>query len=118
MIKNGQALAWDDAAEKHLDRELVQQARQVALEYFRKLKVCAHVAREHMKSTGGNIIGVRRVDVNKGDESEKKYRSRVVGKQYNNKVDDSLYAPTPPLEALRYIISDAATLRERPEAGE
>ena len=34
MIKNGQASAWDDVTEKYLDPELVQQARQVELEYL------------------------------------------------------------------------------------
>ena len=51
------------------------------------------------------------MDVNKGDETDRNYRSRLVGKEFKTNVDDSLYAPTPPLEALRYILSDAATWR-------
>ena len=52
------------------------------------------------------------MDVNKGDEAEKKYRSRLLGKEFKTNTDEFLCAPTPPLEALRYIISDAATLRK------
>lgn len=92
-------------------------ARQVEPEYFRKLKVYTHVPREHMKETGGKRIGVRWVDINKGDEITKNYRSRLVGNEFKTNTEDSLYSPTPPLEALRYIISDAATWRNRSDIG-
>ena len=44
-----------------------------------------------------------------GDISKPNYRSRLVGKEYKTYADDSLYASTPPLEALRLIVSRAAT---------
>ena len=47
--------------------------------------------------------------MNKGDVAKPNYRSRLVGKEYNTYSDDSLYASTPPLEALRLIVSRAAT---------
>ena len=62
----------------------------------------------------GKIIGVRWVDVNKGDSEEPEYRSRLVGREFAVGKDDALYAATPPLEALRIIISHAATI---PESG-
>ena len=37
------------------------------------------------------------------------YRSRLVGREFNFGRDDVLYAFTPPLEALRLIVSYAAT---------
>ena len=37
------------------------------------------------------------------------YRSRFVAKEYNNGDAQGLFAGTPPLEALRYIIGKAAT---------
>jgi len=55
------------------------------------------------------MIGVRCVDVNKGDSEEPEYRSRLVGREFAIGKDDALYAATPPLEALRIIISHAAT---------
>ena len=37
------------------------------------------------------------------------YRSRLAGREFNIGRDDALYASTPPLEALRLIVSYAAT---------
>ena len=39
-------------------------------------------------------------------------RSRLVGREFNVGRDDALYASTPPLEAPRIIVSDAATIGE------
>ena len=61
-------------------------------------------------ATGGKIIGVRWVDVNKGDSTDPDYRSRLVGREFSICRDDALYDATPPLEALRLIISHAATI--------
>ena len=57
----------------------------------------------------GKIIGVRWVGVNNGDSEEPEYRPRLVGQEFAIGKDDALYAATPPLEALRIIISHAAT---------
>ena len=59
--------------------------------------------------TGGKIIGTRWVDVNKGDFDNPNCRLRLVGRHFNVGRDDNLYAATPPLEALRFVISCAAT---------
>ena len=56
---------------------------------------------------------MRWVDVNKGDQDDPEYRSRLVGREFNVGRDDALYAATPPLEALRIIISHAATNPEK-----
>ena len=45
----------------------------------------------------------------KGDATDTNYRSRLVGREFNVGRDDALYAATPPLEALRVVISHAAT---------
>ena len=79
------------------------------MEYFEKLGVYTRVPKSHEQRTGGKIIGTRWVDVNKGDETTRNYRSRLVGKEYTTYADDSVYAATPPLEALRLVISHAAT---------
>ena len=52
------------------------------------------------------------VDVNKGDASDTIYRSSCVGREFNVGRDDPLYAATPALEALRLVISHAATYPE------
>ena len=38
----------------------------------------------------GNIIGVRWVDVNKGDSEEPEYHSRLVGREFAVGKDDAL----------------------------
>ena len=40
------------------------------------------------------------------------YRSRMVGKEFNDKAIEGLFAATPPLEALRLLLSWAATMEE------
>ena len=65
--------------------------------------------------TGKSPISVRWVDVNKGDEEEPNYRSRLVARQL--KATDfsgkSYFAPAPPLESLRTVISMAMTTAGR-----
>eukprot|EP00973_Karenia_brevis_P003705 512331-Karenia_brevis.AAC.1 len=59
--------------------------------------------------TGKAPIGVRWVDVNKQDDINPKYRSRLVAKRFKRRNDPYLYAATLPLEILRLIASKAAT---------
>ena len=68
-----------------------------------------------IKRVGGKLISVKGLDTNKGDRENPNYRSRLVGREYNDCKDDTLYASTPPLEALRLIISHASTIdHEKP----
>ena len=61
--------------------------------------------------TGKSPISVRWVDVNKGDEVEPNYRSRLVARQIKARdhSGNSYFAPAPPLEALRTVLSLATT---------
>ena len=52
---------------------------------------------------------VRWVDANKGDEETPDIRSRLVARQIRAAGKDPMFAPTPPLEALRTVLSYAAT---------
>ena len=54
-------------------------------------------------------IRVRWVDVNKGDDDHPNYRSRLVAREIRRKREDSIFASTPPLEALAAILSLTAT---------
>ncbi len=49
-------------------------------------------------------------DTNKGDADNPNVRCRLVGKEFRTGPDDALFAITPPLDALRLIISRASTL--------
>ena len=64
---------------------------------------------EAFQHTGKPPITVKWVDVNKGDDQEPNYRSRLVAREIRKKWEDSIFAPTPPLEALRAILSATAT---------
>ena len=111
MVADGCAQTWDDVNGNELDAELVKQARVAEMEYFEKLGVYERVDRSHQKSTNGNIITTMWLAVNKGDAQCPEYRSRIAGRETRRGVDDSLYAATPPLEALRATISHAAIHR-------
>ena len=58
--------------------------------------------------TGKEPIGVRWVDINKGDSSKPNCRSRLVAKEFNTGVRPEVYAATPPSECLRIMFSKTA----------
>ena len=64
---------------------------------------------ESRNRTGRPPISVRWVDVNKGDDVHPNIRSRLVARQIRQAGEEVIFAPTPPLEALRTVISLAAT---------
>ena len=110
--KDGTITAWDDVSNENLVPQLVMDARQVELDFFKSMHVYDKVPRQQQKDTGGKLIGTRWVDTNKGDMSKTDYRSRLVAQEFATHKDDSLYAATPPLEALRMVISHAATMKK------
>ena len=61
------------------------------------------------KEKGWKIVRSRWIDINKGDDLKPNYRSRMVGKEFNDSELDGLFAATPPLEALRLLLSWVAT---------
>ncbi len=65
---------------------------------------------------GGKIIRARWTDVNEGDKAHPNYRSRLVGKDSWDGDQDGLFASTPPLEALRLLISMTASVDQGPNA--
>ena len=98
--------AWDDNTNVELDPKMVYKARQDEVDYVRQMNLYTKVSiDECVKKTGKKPIAVRWIDVNKQDKNNPLYRSRLVGKEFNTHNDMSLYAATPPLEALRLILS-------------
>ena len=59
---------------------------------------------ECRRITGKPPVTVRWVDVNKGDDVNPNIRSRPVARQIRQAGEEAIFAPTPPLEALRSII--------------
>ena len=101
--------AWDDVTGMPLDEEEVRRARREEIEYVRSKKVWTKIPRADAVRRGMKIIKTRWIDINKGDDENPIYRSRFVAKEYNDGEVQGLFAGTPPLEALRYIIHRAAT---------
>ena len=114
-VKHGVCIASDDVTQAELSPDLVKAARQIEMDYFEKMQVYDRVPRDHQKHTHGKIVGVRWVDINKGDIEDPNYRSRLVAREFNTQRDDTLYASTPPLEALRLVVSHAATWDDKKE---
>ena len=69
------------------------------------------VTRKEAQARGWQVIKTRWIDIKKGDDANPVYRSRLVGKQFKNEAMDGIFAGTPPLEALRCLIHEAATVR-------
>ena len=93
-----------------LQKALVEAARKLELEYFASKQVWAkRPYSEAMARTGKKPISVRWLDTNKGDDEECNYRSRLVAREIRKHGENPIFAPTPPLESLRTIVSLAAT---------
>lgn len=95
-----------------LDAGLVRQAREDGMSYVKKLKVWDVVSTEMCwKLTNAPPIGVRWLDLNKGDWERPFYRSSLVAQEtkrvsslgVNNPAE--VFAATPPTESLRFLCS-------------
>ena len=79
-FKGGYEVAWDDVTNAELLPELIKKAREVEMGYFAELGVYEYATKAQQQQTLGKIIGVRWVDVNKGDSEGPEYRSRLLGR--------------------------------------
>ena len=103
--------AWDDVSGKELDPAEVAKARSMEMDYVAKKGVWKVIPRDVARSNGWKTIPTRWIDINKGDSAKPNYRSRLVAKEFNNGAQEGLFAATPPLEAVRLLLSQAATMR-------
>ena len=85
---------------KELKAERVIKVRLEEIDEFSKHEVYRKVPREEcMRNTAKTPIRNRWLDVNKGDETNPKYRSRLVVQEMKQDKREDLCAATPPLEA-------------------
>ena len=61
------------------------------------------------KSLWKKVITVRWIDINKGDAVDTNYRSRLVAREIKTDIRPDLFAATPPLEAMKIILSMLAS---------
>ena len=108
--KSGEAdHAWDDVTGAQLEAKEVRKAREDEMKFIRDMNVYDKVPRSRAWRAGKKVIGVRWIDINKGDCTNPKYRSRMVAKEFKDSVAYEMFAATPPVEALRMIVSWAAS---------
>ena len=101
---------WDEVTGEQLDTGMVIAARAEEMAEFRKHGVYKIVRiGECYREAGKGPIGVRWIDINKGDKVNPEYRSRLVAKEIKTDKSQELFAATPPLEALKMLLSKAVT---------
>ena len=102
---------WDNVTGRPLEAWRVEEARMDEIKFFQKQGVYEKVLRTTcFARTGKSPIKVRWVDVNKGDEQNPDDRSRLVAMEFKTDSSADWFSGTPPLEALRFLCSDWATL--------
>ena len=100
----------DDMSGKPLRSELVKIARDDEMKKFSEHNVYTKVPiRECVEKTGKQPIGSKWIDINKGDEAEPNYRSRLVAKEIRRGPNEDMFAATPPLEAKKCLFSMVMT---------
>ena len=104
----------DDITGQILRDEWVLEARRKELQYFAEKQVWKRVPRSHARKDGTKPVTVRWVEVNKGSEDHPNYRSRLVARQLKARdlSGETFFAPAPPLESLRTVLSMTATSLE------
>ena len=96
-----------------LNKDLTVQARKLEIEYFKKMKVYTKVPRSEALRGGYKIITTKWLDTNKGDDENPNYRSRLVGRELNTEKRLDLFAATPPLETIKFLVAQCAQNQNR-----
>ena len=101
---------WDDAKGGWLDPDLCAKGRAEEMEYIKKHQVYTRVPRTTCwEETGRPPIKTGWAETNKGTPEKPNVRCRWVAKDFKREPRPDLYAPMPPIEALRLVLSNAAT---------
>lgn len=70
------------------------------------------VMRQEAEANSWKVVKTRWIDIDKGDKQHRNYRSRLVAKEFNDGAQDGFFPSTPPLEAIKPLLSDAATITD------
>ena len=105
---------WDANTGEPLPSALARAARREELDFMIGWGVWDEVPVEECRRvTNKNPLGGKWVDVNKGDAAAPLVRCRYVAKEIAFTRNDDFFAATPPLEALRLLVSHAASNRDK-----
>ena len=95
-----------------LDADEVARGRAKEMSYIADKEVWRKIPRSAAQRNGWRFIPTRWIDINTGSAQDPCYRSRLVAKEFNTGAQEGLFAATPPLEAVRLLLSDVATVRK------
>ena len=109
-------VALDDLTGIVLDCSEVWKARFEEIGYVHDNAVCSKIPRAGVKTKRLKVLQTRWIDINKGDVEKSTFPSRVVAMEFNTSQMDGLFAATVPLEALKLLVSDAATVEKCPDS--
>ena len=84
--------AWDDVSGAPQDPKEVRRARLKEIQYIKDKKVWRKIPRQEALRRGYKIVKGRWIDVNEGDSTNWKYRSRYVAKEFNTGDEDGQFA--------------------------
>ena len=100
----------DENTGEELQEHLVRAAREEECSFMDSWEVWEEVpVAVCWQRTGRRPLGTRWVDVNKRDKHSPNIRCRLVAQEVNTYREDAFFAATPPLEALRLLLSHVAT---------
>ena len=89
----GKVTCRDDVSGDILDSGLVQAARDLEVEYLKRMRVYEVMPRTEIYQSGKwKAIKGRWLDINKGDSTNPDCNSRYIGKEFATGVDATLYA--------------------------
>lgn len=98
----------DDITGQPLPPELCRVAHRSEIGYFKSKGVWElRKIAEAIQRTGKRPISIRWVEVNKADSMNPKIRSRLVAREIRGPGQEACFAPTPPLESFRMVLSYA-----------
>ena len=116
MAKVDERKFYDEYTGLELPAAGVVAARKAEIDYMNRLGTWQVARRSDACANGEKVIGTRWIDCNKGDTTREDLRSRLVAQETRrvSSIADgdiaATFAATPPLEALRFLLSLAMTL--------
>ena len=110
--------AWPEDEQGKGSHTLIQEARQKEIDTFLKIPVYEHVSANEV-GPDDTCVDTTWVDTNKGTESKPVWKSRLCAREFaGSEARDDLFSPTPPLFALKLLLSDLASqVTDHPRGG-
>ena len=100
---------YDDMSGQPPDKDTAALARKTEIDFFRNMGVHTKTDTAEAKKLVAKIITTRWAGVSTCDTENPRYRSRLVGREVKRDNRPEIFVATPPLEALRMVLSIRAS---------